>query len=420
MTSPTLPNRAYVEITRHRPVPRGPTPKPGNIWLFLCRPPDADGAFYLDIPVRIITRLCQHPRKYLRYLGWCVLGIEGQVTRRGEDIGDGGVLADQGIYDYVCALADGTDVLARAIDPEVIKLRSNVSYSDSALSEGRVGFRAELDKRDKRCVFTQDPFPEAAHIIPYARGDEWFRLIIAGRNAYEEDVSNLISINDIRNGLFVGADIHRHIDARRFVILKTPNRILDIGDVPPYNGSDFPLDAMELEYPLGARFSLQCLDDDPPLISKANKDACFLRGTLSKPSSLILHYNYGAAVVKLWGCHAHLLSKRNNIPRPEVQVDHQLSGPSRMVHDRNIAIQKRVHDGNGGGTAPGGVTEGAEVDMVETMEPLVGYKGWDEDDWMLFLWSKTPAGCKYFCAAEEEFTSRVTEWVDEVPHDAGV
>jgi hypothetical protein len=67
---------------------------------------------------------------------------------------------------------DGTDVLARAIDPEVIKLRSNVSYSDSAYSEGRAGFRTELIERDQRCVFTHDPYPEAAHIIPYARGDE--------------------------------------------------------------------------------------------------------------------------------------------------------------------------------------------------------------------------------------------------------
>jgi hypothetical protein len=107
MISPTLPNRAYVEIPRPRTVLRGPTPKPGNIWLFLYRPSNsnADKPFYLDIPVHIITRLCQHPRKYLRYLGWCILGIEGQVTRQGEDIGDRGVLADQGIYDYVCAPA---------------------------------------------------------------------------------------------------------------------------------------------------------------------------------------------------------------------------------------------------------------------------------------------------------------------------
>ena len=31
--------------------------------------------FYLDIPLDVIDPLCLRPRKYLLYLGWCILGL---------------------------------------------------------------------------------------------------------------------------------------------------------------------------------------------------------------------------------------------------------------------------------------------------------------------------------------------------------
>jgi hypothetical protein len=72
-------------------------------------------------------------------------------------------------------------------------------------------------------------------------------------------------------------------------------------------------------------------------------DAAFKRNTdLPRPSELLLHYNYGAAVVKHWHCHTHLLSGRHrrNIPRsPPAQVKHEPAGPSRTIHDRTQAIQ---------------------------------------------------------------------------------
>ena len=34
--------------------------------------------FYLDIPLDTIDNLCLTPRKYLLYLGWCILGLEAE------------------------------------------------------------------------------------------------------------------------------------------------------------------------------------------------------------------------------------------------------------------------------------------------------------------------------------------------------
>jgi len=77
------------------------TPHQGKIWLILYKPSDNQGNFYLHIPIYIIEPLCLRPRKYLRYLGWCVLGINGRVTLGTQDIGDEGELVDQGVYHYV-------------------------------------------------------------------------------------------------------------------------------------------------------------------------------------------------------------------------------------------------------------------------------------------------------------------------------
>jgi hypothetical protein len=48
---------------------------PGHIRLVLVHP-----EFYLDIPLNIITPLCLRPRKYLVFLGWCILGVDGDLA----------------------------------------------------------------------------------------------------------------------------------------------------------------------------------------------------------------------------------------------------------------------------------------------------------------------------------------------------
>jgi hypothetical protein len=56
-----------------------------------------------------------------------------------------------------------------------------------------------------------------------------------------------------------------------------------------------------------------------------------------KPSDLLLHYNYGAAAIKMWGRGIEVLRDHAK-PRPPKRVE---MGPSRTTHDRQTAIQKR-------------------------------------------------------------------------------
>lgn len=54
---------------------------------------------------------------------------------------------------------------------------------------------------------------------------------------------------------------------------------------------------------------------DERLVAENNTDAAFLQNTgLPKPSGVLLHYNYGAAVVKYWGRNTMLLTDRPGIP----------------------------------------------------------------------------------------------------------
>ena len=60
-----------------------------------------------------------------------------------------------------------------------------------------------------------------SHSLPFLRLlSQWFRLIIANRPTYNEDVTTLDDINDIRNGVFAVSMMHSPFDLRRIAILK--------------------------------------------------------------------------------------------------------------------------------------------------------------------------------------------------------
>ena len=63
----------------------------------------ASKQFYLQIPLEIINPLCLKPHKYLVYVGWCILGAEGQLAfgHNGNIINHDGELENQGVYYYV-------------------------------------------------------------------------------------------------------------------------------------------------------------------------------------------------------------------------------------------------------------------------------------------------------------------------------
>lgn len=94
--------------------PANPVP-PGYIRFILIH--DNDYPFYLQIPLNIIASLCQKPHKYLLFLGWCILGIQGflALNHDGEYIEEDGALEDEAIYYYVTPGSAAVSVIAACI-----------------------------------------------------------------------------------------------------------------------------------------------------------------------------------------------------------------------------------------------------------------------------------------------------------------
>ena len=81
----------------------------GHVGLVLLQ--NGNSSFYLEIPLNTINGLCLRPRKYLRFLGWCILGVEGVLALQagGDGISDNGDLTNRrGVYHYVPTAALGT------------------------------------------------------------------------------------------------------------------------------------------------------------------------------------------------------------------------------------------------------------------------------------------------------------------------
>ncbi|KAF8232675.1 hypothetical protein L208DRAFT_1360845 [Tricholoma matsutake] len=380
----------------------------GHLWLVLL---PEDPSFYLQIPLDIIRSLCLKPRKYLLFLGWCILGVEGTLAleRNGDAIDTHEDLDDGGIYYYV--VAAGTD-LSQAVDLEVIKLRTNVPSETTNTPDE---FRTNLLERDVCCAWTgaKPDYGAGLHIIPYKRGSEWFRLIVENRPRYSEDVTELKDINDIRNGIFAAVQIHNAFDPRRVVILKTPNHIIGLNDIPPRHGrTRMPHNVV---YPPSSRYTLQRLvtPDEfiEPLVPN-NSDAAFKKyNRKPKPSELLLHYNYGAAAVKCWGHGKEVLQKRVMPPRPPVPLPAP-TRPPRTIHDRDIAVSKRdtarAPDTAGVGNSSAGAGTG---ELVESE----GQAMWDEDDVMLFFWGNSQAAKERSLKKVHEDTQRMEQWREGVP-----
>jgi len=166
-----------------------------------------------------------------------------------------------------------------------------------------------------------------------------------------------------------------------------------------------------------------------------NSDAAFSTQTdLPKPSDLLLHYNYGAAAVKMWGHGTDILRDNAAAPRPPMPQPVKM-GPSRSIHDRTTTIKKRQKLSNpkrgdhrnptagpsrpthrahqcdtnevGGGNAVGGPGIEGIVDSEDQAQ-------WDEDDVMLFLWGNSNTSKDRHRKKLEESTRHMEQWREAV------
>ncbi|KAF7371615.1 hypothetical protein MVEN_00017000 [Mycena venus] len=388
----------------------------GHIHLILSHSTDD---FYLEIPISVVQSNSVRPIKYLRFLGWCIIGILGTVKsdREGVDIVNTALLQDRGTYFYVYDASDDDAALQYAVDLDVIKARSHISASDSSIRARDAAFKDSLLQRDASCIFTSKPplFCEGAHIIPFHKGDEWFDLIVKNRPAPDENVSTLTTVDDTRNGMLLDSNAHIVADSRHVVVLKTPNAVLGVDDIPPRHNRALDDD---IKYPDEQRYTLQWLHGTAKeqAVVPNNSDATFRKYTrILKPSPMLLHYNYGAAAVKWWGHGASSylgISNRPTMPRPSVPVP-AATGPirtKRTAAQLDASILKRA-TGNTGVSGSG--PRESEVARDEGVM--------DPDEIVMFFWSQNPAALERRKREaedrkreEEERASRMKQWRESV------
>ncbi|KAF7968384.1 hypothetical protein HWV62_30653 [Athelia sp. TMB] len=297
-------------------------------------PSDTLRNVYLEIPIETIKSLCFYPLKYLQYLGWCILGVDGHVstTPKGTRLSAQDTLENCKTYYYVTE-SEGP-VFGRVVSLEVIKARTTASSLSSSWSESRDNFSEAVRQRDLGCVFTGMPeqFCDATHIVPRAGDHEviytvsnsvpWLMLlqcILSNRLGMDGKVDiELESIDDVRNGIFASLHICRIYGLRNIAILKTPNHVLDVVDIPHAQG-DRQFVTLNTDFPEGIRFTAQWLQLLPPRLDTLesvrhilpnNSDAMFKTNAREDelPSGVILDYIYGATAFKWWGKHYTLLA----------------------------------------------------------------------------------------------------------------
>ena len=130
-----------------------------------------------------------------------------------------------------------------------------------------------------------------------------------------------------------------------------------------------------------------------------HSDAAFGKNSVArKPSTLLLHYNYGAAAVKLWGCETHILADKAKQSRPRKPVPTP-SGLFKNIHDRSVAIKKRAK------ALP--AAKGAKITGTSKGKSAAA---WDEDDVMLFLWGNSRAATERYLKKHEAKMESLEQW----------
>ncbi|KAJ7442599.1 hypothetical protein FB451DRAFT_1296971 [Mycena latifolia] len=318
----------------------------------------------LEIPNDVALRNTKKPMKYLRFLGSVIVGVQdGNVQRFDKEDGrwtDVSLESTEGympdaVYRFVVNhdLPAGQEILRVAVNPAIAR-----NPRTATLTELRsASFRDELMARDRGCVFThagirvpgsedddsddEDTIAHAAHIFPYTRAD-WLDVLPTTRGELFSH-EKITDINDVRNGILLQSDIHTAFSKGFLVILKTPNHVLTMDDVPEaadtWRPSAEDQECWKIAYPAQVRYTLQLLTKGgfSHMHPLPNTDAAFASETshMKLPSELMLHYMYAVSVVKRWGYKesSELLTQGRVLPvpprLPRTSHDHGASASTR-------------------------------------------------------------------------------------------
>ncbi|KAF7306319.1 hypothetical protein MIND_00423100 [Mycena indigotica] len=253
---------------------------------------DDNFSLRLHIPLDIIRNLCLKPAKFLRFLGYCILGLLGVVksSLHGPPLDDDAELEAGATYYF--RRPRGKFHLGAIIDLILLKRPSSASSSSVCGS---------IENRDPFCIFSGSGLYtcETAHIIPFSKA-LFLDCIIRTRLSSTESLAGM-AIDDVRNAFMVSASYHRSFDNKALAVMKTPNLVLGVEDIPISPPHSRPRDG--IEYPSHERYTAQWLVYDPDSNNELPKamDAMFnATSTLDKPSQILLDYNYGVAALARW------------------------------------------------------------------------------------------------------------------------
>ncbi|KAJ6555080.1 hypothetical protein DFH09DRAFT_1318269 [Mycena vulgaris] len=232
------------------------------------------------------------------------------------------------------------------------------------------------------------------HFVPF---DTWLKQVVESRTAEDdEDVTNFTSINEMRNGMLVANNLHPMIGQKNLVVLKTPNRVLDVTDIPP-RSNNHPHLFGNVKYSTNPRYTLQWLQSGQQERQNVpnNMDAAFKRYSKKlKPSPLLLNYNYGVGALKWWlrkGAPTHGSEPPDCCPAGTVE---EQARPLRNDRQTRGCILAALEGGSGGNT------ETVDIDALRQSQA---------EELVLILWVNTPAAQTRRAKQRAERQERMSE-----------
>ncbi|KAI0044932.1 hypothetical protein FA95DRAFT_207996 [Auriscalpium vulgare] len=275
---------------------------------------------YLDIPLSVLKTLCNYPAKFLRWLAWAILHVDGSLQHGETTVSDKDEIIAGRIYVFRAVDDDDGIVLAE----EFLGKRESDNLSHKS-DDPDDPFCIALEKRDMQCVFTGCTTSQAMPIVDLERGDHWWLdtviQALTTKQRHGEDVHS-VTLDDPRNGMLIDRNLRGVLDLQLAAIVVTPNHVLDMADIP--DGEVRPLEDMwrsKCYFPDDVRYTIQMLAPRKTLVPHNGRAAFVPDSGVPLPSPLLLEFTYGLTALRLWGHGSRLPIKQSKyrfVPVPEL------------------------------------------------------------------------------------------------------